>query len=110
MPFDWKQHDVCLTDELGGFVAVSPKRDLEDKAVVWFSLAGRSRKFPVHRVLADAADYFAFEDDRGRHHALRPITLEGYEAVREQLAPGNPKFTDLEKLREAAHAAASLQS
>jgi|FLYL01.1.fsa_nt_gi hypothetical protein len=102
MAFDWAKHDVCYTNEEGGYLAVYPERcGLE---VGWFDLS-HHRLFEIAEVLADEPERFAFRDRLGREFTLRPMTLEVWNRIRTKVAPGNREYTSLARLREDIKAA-----
>jgi hypothetical protein len=101
MPFSWDKHQACVTEQEGGYLAALPALVGDGKRVVWWNLDGHQRSYMVAELLSDTDDYFAFEDERGRHHSLRPLTVQQYERLRPKLNPSNPTFKSDAELRAA---------
>jgi len=87
---------LCVTDEDGGWVARSPRRD--GVLVTWFDLT-HQRAYEIQDVVTDEDDEFVFVDTEGRQHRLRPMTLEIYSAEVKDNLVWPPSFDDEESMR-----------
>lgn len=60
--------------------------------ITWVNPGGRQRAYEIAKVLANDADRFAFEDERGRRFELRELTVSAYnDRIRVELDPSNPR-------------------
>lgn len=98
MGFNWKDHDVCYTNELGGYIALEPRKD--GKTVSWFDLS-HARAFVVKVELLNKPDHYAFKDSHGRRFDLQPITLDAWHSFYKKLSPTNRRFKTLGELVDA---------
>ena len=95
--------DVYMTDELGGYFVVAPRVVEGD---LYYSCISHVRCFELAEIVEDTDNVFRFKDEKGRLHELRPVTVEEYERIKDEMGDGNPSYKTVDEIKAAARAAA----